>query len=708
MKPILHRDYETRSCADLRKVGAHVYSMHPTTDVIVAVFIVEIDGKEDETIIWRPGMPVPPAVLHAAKYGWTFAGHNSAFEQAIDRGVLGPRYGFPIIPDEQCDCTMARAAVQSIPQSLDGACKALGLKHQKDMDGHRLMLRMCKPRKPRKGEPTDAILWHETPAQIERLTQYCIDDVRAEISLGRALRPLSEGERKVWLLDQRMNNRGVQIDTAFVRRAKRVAEKTLQRLDEEMCHVTGGLVEKTTEIEGLKRLCHIYGVELRVDTKVRRNGEEYESEAADKEAILDLLDGDLPEKVRRALEIRLEAGKASVKKFERFEAYSSVDGRARGNVQYHAASPGRWAGRGIQLQNLVRAGLTKSDGSFEDVRRDIMELDSDAIELTYGPPLDLLSRMLRGSVIAAPGKKLIYGDYSNVEARGCAWASGQRDMVELFASGGKIYETTGAAIFGKTVEEVIEGHETQTNPMWRFIGKETVLGCGYGMGANAFIRNVKKKSRLVLDRDVAEKGIYGWREVNWRTVEYWRELENAAKAAIDDHGNIYTAGHVSFRKKGNWLQCRLPSGRILWYRRPTIEPKTEDLERYDAEMTQMNMAGYTVGNNHWQHVPKHRWAIHYWTVHPMTKQWCKVSTWGGKLLQNIIEGICRDFLAGAMLRLDDTGYDVILSVHDEVISETPQDFGSKDEFEQLMTVVPPWAQGFPLKAAVGSGTRYAK
>jgi DNA polymerase len=693
MKPILHRDYETRSAADLRKVGAHVYSMHETTDCIVAVYILEnTKGELSEPVIWYPGMPVPQIVKNVAAFGWTVAGHNSAFEQAIDRGVMGPRYGFPIIPDELCDCTLARAAVQAIPQSLDGACRALGLKYQKDMEGHRLMMRMCKPRKPRKFEDPKALLWHELPGQIERLTKYCISDVYAEIALGRALRPLSDTERKIWLLDQRLNNRGVQIDTKFVRRARKIAEDTLDRLDNEMKEVTGGLVKTTTDVENLKELCRMYRVPLRVDTKTRRNGEEYESEAADREAILDLLDTELPPTVRRALELRLEAGKASVKKFERFAAYSSVDGRARGNVQYHAASPGRWAGRGIQLQNLVRAGLTKAEGTFEEVRRDVMELDSEGLEIVYGPVLDLLSRMLRGSVIAAPGKKLIYGDYSNVEARGCAWASRQDDVVELFAKGGKIYEETGAAIFGMTVDEVLAGHNDKSNPMPRFIGKETVLGCGYGMGVAAFIKNVKKKSRLVLDRAVAEKGIGGWREKNWRNVLYWRELEEAAKSAIGDPGNAYGAGKVSFRKKGNWLQCRLPSGRILWYRRPTIEAKTADLEALADGET----------------VPEYRWAIHYWTVHPMTKQWCKVPTWGGKLLQNVIEGICRDFLAGAMLRLDDAGYDVILSVHDEVISEVPEDFGSEDEFKKLMTMVPEWAGGFPLKAETGSGTRYAK
>jgi len=449
----------------------------------------------------------------------------------------------------------------------------------------------------------------------------------------------------------------------------------------------------------------MYGVVLKVVTKTRTSGEEYETEAADKEAIEDLLEGDLPPNVRRALQIRLEAAKASVKKLERFEAYAGSDGRARGNVQYHAAAPGRWAGRGIQLQNMVRAGITKDEGGWESVCQDLKELDSDTFELMYGPPLGVISRMLRGAVVAAPGNVLYYGDYSNVEARGCAWAAGQDDAVALFASGGKIYEEMGAYICGLSVEEVIEGHVSGKNKLPRFIGKDTILGCGYGMGAAKFKAQAKKKAGVIIPDDLAARGVSGWRERHGRIVAYWKELENAAKAAISDPGQVYSAGqaisdtgqvyssgHVSFRKRGAWLQCRLPSGRILWYRRPTIEPKTEDLEAVDNP----------------RDVPEYRWAIHYWTVHPYTKQWCRVSTWGGKLLQNIIEGICRDFLAGAMLRLDAAGYSMILSVHAEAIAETDKDFGSVAEFKKLMTIVPPWAEGFPLKAEAGSGTRYAK
>jgi DNA polymerase bacteriophage-type len=683
---ILHRDYETRSACDLRKCGVHRYAEDPTTDVIVAVFIVEDeDGKFSEPIIWYPGEPPPPYVYQAADE-WIVAGHNSAFEQALDRGVLGPRYGFPIIPDEQVDCTLARCAIMGVPLALGQACAALKLRHRKDDAGHRLMMKMCKPK------THEPLTWHETPEQIKRLTEYCVADVYAEIGLGKALFPMSDNERLVWQLDQRMNNRGVQVDLDFVNVALGVVEQTIDRHNAEIRELTNGAVTKVTEVAKIKNWLQFdHGVELRIDAKIRRSGDEYEAEVIDKEAIEDLLEGldePLPAAARRVLEIRLAAGKSSVKKLQKFELQACSDGRTRGNLQYHGAQPGRWSGRGIQLQNVIRAGIKKEEGGYEEVAHALAELDVDLIELTYGNPIDLVSRMLRGLVIAAPGHKLIFGDYSNVEARACVWSARQKDQVELFANDGKIYETMGAAIFGLTVEEVIDGHKTGKNKLPRFIGKESVLGCGYGMGPAKFKAAVKKKSRIILPDEIAEKGVYGWREVNHRVVDYWRELENAARRAILKPGDVFQAGPFAYRRRGAWLQCRLPSGRIIWYCRPSIGPHVKDLADGKTEV-------------------RHD-VIHYWTQNSVTKRWEKTITWGGKLLQNCIEGLCRDFLAGAKLKLDAMGYTIVLSVHDEAIAEVPEDFGSVKEFLSVMTELPSWGRGFPLKAEGNEGWRYAK
>lgn len=704
---VLHRDYETRSTLDLKKVGAHVYAEHATTDVLVACFAFD----DEDPWPWFPGEDVPQSVREHIESGGIVAGHNAPFEAAIDRHIMGPRYGFPIPKIKQLDCTMARSAIQSIPLDLDRAAIAMGLREKKDKEGHRLMLRMCKPRAPRKGEDPNGIYWVDDEASLERLTQYCCQDIRAERDLDHALRPMTPEEREVWYLDQVMNNRGVMIDVAFVDAAAEFAARTSARADARMKQITGGAVEKATQVDRLKDFVKSHGVELKVVTKTRRNGEEYEAEAADKEAIEDLLAGELPGDpepwedqdeqgvVRQALQLRLDAGKSSVKKLDKFKLQRCADGAARGNLQYHAAGPGRWAGRGIQLQNLIRAGIDKRHGGWDAAMKDILELDDDTFELVWGPPLDTLSRMLRGAIIARPGHRLYFADYSQVEARGTVWSSKQRDMVQLFADGGKIYEEMAGFIFGLSVEEVIEGHENKTNLIPRFVGKEAILGCGYGIGPDAFRRNCKKKGKVILPHDVAYRAVHGWREKNWRVVEFWRELEDAARSAIEAPGKAFHAGPFSYRVKGRWLQCRLPSGRIIWYRRPSLKPDKRDLEALD------------VGEK----VPRYRWKIHYWGVNGVTKQWEEESTWGGKLLENCVQGMCRDLLAGAMLRHEAAGYSVVLSVHDEDISETPDKFGSVEEFVEIMTDIQDWAKGFsgfpvrmPVKAEGGTGYRYAK
>jgi DNA polymerase len=711
-EPVLHRDYETRSAADLKKVGAHAYAQHPTTDILVARWTLIDEHGETWKYRWRPAhfnggvaIPFPKPVADHITAGGAVEGHNAAFEAAIDKEISGPRYGWPVPALEQEHCTMARCAIQALPLDLARACKALGLTVEKDEAGHRLMLKMCKPRKPRKGEPTDTILWHEDPADLDRLELYCDRDTDAEIGLGNALRPMTAEQRRVWLLDQRINRRGVQIDLPFINRARVFAEETGLKLDARMAEVTGGAVDKTTQVDRLKEFVKAHGVELKIETKTRRNGEEYEAEIADKEAIEDLLAGELPnDVVRQALKLRLEGAKSSVKKLDKFKGQACSDGRARGTLQFHGAGPGRWAGRGIQLQNLPRAGVADTlskatakqlkalGGAWEVAARDMMELDTEGFELVWGPPLDLLSRMLRGAVIAAPGNKLYFADYAQIEARGTVWAAKQRDAVELFASGGKIYESMGADIFGLTIEEVIAGHESGKNKIPRFCGKEAILGCGYGIGPASFARNAKKKGKVILPFETAYKAVHGWREKNWRVVEYWRELEDAAKAAIESPGRVQWAGPFAYVVKGRWLLCRMPSGRVIYYRRPTIEPKAEDVEQLDTG----------------ESVPRYRWAIHYWGVNGITKQWEKESTWGGKLLENCIQGMCVDLLSNAQLNHEAAGYTPVLSVHDEGISETPADFGSVEEFVRIMTDIPAWARGLPVKAEGGSGLRYAK
>jgi DNA polymerase bacteriophage-type len=724
--PIIHRDYETRSELDLKKVGAHAYAEHPSTRIMVAVWIIE-HAKDDlsEPIIWLGDMEnyaASPAMPHTVaaliKNGATVVGHNAAFEDAIDTYHATPRLWWVKPQLENLDCTMARAAVQALPLDLDRLCAALRVTVRKDSAGRALMLKMCKPRSAVKGEDRSVVHWNYTPASHQRLARYCVTDVQAEIEVEHALRPLQDQERPIWRLDQVMNNRGVEIDLDFVRTARALVQRAMLRVNARLREVTGGAVDKVTQVERLKEFARAHGVEFKPIIKTRRNGEQYVTDAADKEAILDLLEmeededeeffgdddaltgipgksnidwkvGD-PPSVRAAFELRLEAGKSSLKKLDKF-VWQAPHGRARGNLQYHAAGPGRWGGRGIQLQNLVRKGISEP-GGWDQAYRDMRELSDEDFESVWGSVFDVVARMMRGALIAKPGYKLYFADYSNVEARGCVWSAKQEDMVRLFAEGGLIYEEMAASIFGLTVEEVLHLHTTKIDIIPRFVGKETILGCGYGMGPPAFQRNCKKKGRIILPIEICEQGVGGWRERNPRVMQLWYDLGDAARNAIESEGTVFQAGPFAYRKVGKWLQCRLPSGRLLWYRRPNFRPTDADFEEYDDG----------------QGVPRRLWKLHYWGVNSMTKQWQMETTWGGKLLENCVQGMCRDFLAGAMLRLEAEGYDPVLSVHDEAIAETPIDFGSVENFVDIMTRLPAWAQGFPLRAEGGEGFRYAK
>lgn len=671
----LHRDYETRSALDLRKHGSQVYAEHHTTDVIVACFAF----GDEEPWPWYPGEPPPPAVVKHIEEGGIVAGHNSLFEYAIDMHIMGPRYGFPVPKLEQCDCTLARSAIQALPLDLDRLAIALGLREKKDADGHRLMLRMCKPRKI---HPDGHIDWWDDADRVQRLTEYCKQDVRAERGADKILLPMTETERPVWLLDQKINLRGVRIDQGFVDEATVLAANAAQALDEEIEEVTGGAVTKASQVERIKDFAKSHGVVFKIVDKVRRNGEEYEAEAADKEALEDHLVGDdLPDVVRRVFEIRLDAGKSSTKKLTSFKKQTCVDGRARMTLQYGGAVRTlRWAGRGIQLQNLPRAGVDGKHGGWDEARRDMAELGIDMMELVWGPPLDLLSRMLRGALIADPGMELIGADYAQIEARASVWAARQLDAVQLFANDGLIYEEMGSFIFSVDVQEVIDGHKKKTDIIKRFVGKEAILGCGFGIGPSAFQRNCKKKGKILLPIETAEKAVYGWREKNPRVVALWYSMEDAARGAIEHPGSVNRAGPYAYRVVGNWLQCKLPSGRVLWYRRPALE--RDELRSKDA--------------------------ITYWELNGYTRQWAKERSWGGKLFENAIQATARDLLAASMLKLEAAGYPLVLTCHDENISEIPKGFGSEEEYVQIMINKPDWAKGLPVKAEGWRGPRYAK
>jgi DNA polymerase len=657
-----HIDFETRSTVDLRKTGVRPYVEHPDTDVWFCGWAID-DGPVQ---VWYPEDPLPDEFREALEDPDTMVvAHNAGFEWNVIEYVCVPRYGWPRVPHTRLDDTAARAAVMALPRSLDGASRAVGLDVEKDVDGRRLMLQMCKPRRFDGDEP----VWWDAPEKVERLAQYCVTDVEVERQLDKKLRRLTEPERALWELDFEINHvRGVRVDTQLVRKSGAVLNASLRSHDAALSKLTGGRVTAVSQIEPLRQWVLSRG---------------FETDTLDKAAVDALLSEDLDERTRAALTIRKEAGKTSTAKLKTFLAQTAADGRAYGALMYHGASTGRWTGSGIQLHNLPRPSMNK-----KAVRQAIDVLRSnrpigetmETLEFLFGPVPTVLSDCLRGMLIPSEGTRFIVSDFSNIEGRGAAWLAGQEAKLDIFRANGPVYERMGSIIFGVPLEEVTK------ESIARFVGKQAELGCGYGMGWSKFQQSCASFGQTLTD-ELCQHSVETFRKVNNKLVQLWADLEEAATLAVQDPGTAYRIpnGKIAFQchRKRHYMVCKLPSGRYLYYIRPRIE-ETE------------TPWGAT------------RDALTYETTNSYTRKWSRVSTFGGKLTENVVQAIARDMLAEAMMRLETAGYRVVLTVHDEIVAEAPHGFGSQEEFDRIMSEVPVWAEGFPVAVEGFEADRYRK
>lgn len=665
-------DYETRSEADLKLIGTYEYAFHPTTDVWVMAWAFD----DDEPELWRPSWTglhdgrLNDELVEFIVKGGELRAWNANFERLISNAVMRQRYGFPRAPLPQWFDTAADAAALALPRRLEHAAVALGLPQQKDDAGRRLMLQMTKPRKPTKNDPR---VWWDEPEKQVRLGEYCAQDVRVERAVYQRVRLLPESERELYLLDQAVNDRGVLIDVPLVEAAQRIVVRGVAEANAELNDLSCGEIARVTNVADMGAWVRAAGVDV---------------ENLRKDTVRDLLAGgeDLPGDVQRVLELRQQAGKSSTAKLTSMLSHASrFDDRARGSLLYHAAGTGRWAGKGIQPQNFTRPdeAIVGKNGANIDELIELIEADEYEELIRRHPPLLIIAALLRSMLIATDGHDLCGGDFSNIEARLVAWFAGQENLVELFATGGKVYETMGAFIFGVTLDEVLaEGKGSYK----RQVGKNTILGCGFGMGGPTFCRQALRQTGIVIPEEVGQSAVTGYRTLYSRVPDAWYDVERAAKKAIQNPGKSYRClrdGNVLFTVRGQFLWCRLPSGRLLAYAKPDIRPRLTPW----GEMKD---------------------SIAYMGVHPITKQWKRQGAYGGMLFENIVQATARDLMAGAMLRVEKAGYPVVLTVHDEVVAEPREDFGSTEEYVSLMREVPEWARGLPVAVDGWRGKRYTK
>lgn len=691
----LHLDVESRSVVDLPKANAYVYFDHPSTDLWLAAWAF----GDDEPKLWFPGDPCPPEIVEHVRAGGLVACWNAAFERLAWRKLLTPKYGWPEPSLEQFRCVMAQGYAATLPGKLEQAALALGIEEQKDNTGYRIMLQMSKPRRPRKDEDPDGIYWWEDPEKLKKLGMYCLQDVRTEVAAFNRLPPLCASEQALWFLDQRMNDLGVSIDVPLCHQAKDVVKVATDRLNKEMVQVTDWSVRGVGNVSELIAY-------------IKERGLDANSVAKDQ--IIELLvRDDLTPDVRRALEIRQEGSKTSTAKINAMLARVQVDKRMRGNLQFHGANTGRWAARGAQLQNLPRPIIR---GDLAPVIGDLKKGSAELLEVLYGPALTVVSDCIRGMIVAPKGQKLISADFSQIEARMTAWMAGQSDKVEAFArydrrEGADIYTVEAGAIY------VVSPKSISKDDPRRQVGKVSVLSLGFGGGPAAFAKMAKNynvdigeahdsvmSSASAANIEAAEKAWtergkrtgmsqrkwltaelikLAWRQANPRIPEFWKAVEDGAIEAVQNPGSVVDVGAVRYRKAGSWLFCRLPSGRCIAYAYPDVALKETP---WGAKLP----------------------AMRFWGVDSFTKKWSRQEFYGGLGFQNIVQAAARDVMSEAMTRAEQAGFPPILTVHDEIVSETEHDFGNVEQFCGLMSQVPTWAAGCPIAAEGWEGPRYRK
>lgn len=664
-KGVLCVDIETSSLCDIKQ-GSWAYSLHRTT-IVYCVSFGYAEGPERFYVhTWEPGDELEQVeeLVGFIRAGGRLLAHNAGFEKSIWTNILAPAYGFPMFEPGQWADTQTLGLAINMPFALEGLCKALGTPIKKDEEGNKLMKAMAKPKVDKK---TGAIEYDQDPLHVARLIEYCELDVRATLSAYFRLPPLSVDEKLVAAVDERINERGVYLDQVFAGQCLDVVDRRAHELANETFEATGAWLANATSTPALKKWLKDRGVKLPMVARKTKKGMT-KSETADRNTVLKLLeDRELPADVRAVLDNRVEANKAtSLAKLKRVKTMVGGDGRLRYALQYCGAHTGRWTSSGLQVHNLPKNRMEPGESAL--VHEVLTQGSLEGLKMAVDRPLDAVSQSLRSVIAAPPGRELIAADYSAIEARVIAWLAGQGDVLALFEEGRDVY--------------VDAAHKAgSTN---RQLGKVCVLALGYGMGALKFVGTAAGWG-IVLSLKEGRAIQKAWREGNPYIVQFWRELEDAARDAIENPGRQFRVGSfLTALVHKNVLLLRLPSGRCIRYMRPKIVPTIKKIKTVDDD-------GNVVERE------MHTNEIRFWTMGKDKKRMERESTYGGKLAENVTQAVSRDLLAAALVRIDPVEpYDLVMHVHDSIAAEVPAGGGNVQEFCYLMEERPKWARGLPI------------
>ena len=639
-KHVLSIDLETYSDVDLGSCGVYRYV---EGDFHILLFAYAFDDEDVRVVDMACGETLPKSVVDAIfdenviKAAW-----NAQFE----RTCLSQYFGVRLSPDSW-QCSMVWSASLSLPLKLKTAAEVLKTGEQKDDAGERLIKYFSVPCRPTKtnGGRTRNLPEHDMEGW-QRFKSYCLQDVRTERDIRHKLEafPLKDSEWDFYHMDQRINDRGVRIDRTLVEQAITCDQMLSEEMTKRAYELTG--LENPNSVSQLKGWLEERGIEI--DSLGKK----------DVAAMIKEIDkGGLDQEALDMLKLRLQMAKSSVKKYQAADRYICKDGRAHGLFQFSGANrTQRWAGRGIQLQNLPQNHISTLQEA-----RDLVKLGCfDMVESIYGNTPDILSQLIRTMLIPKEGSMFVVADFSAIEARVLAWLAGEEWVLDAFRKGQDLYCTVASQMFHKpVVKHGINGELRQK-------GKIATLACGYGGSSGALI------SMGALEQGLTESElpdiIESWRSANPKIVKFWWDVEKAAIDTVKDHQER-TVRNVGFQFSANTLWIVLPSGRRLAYIKPRLQP---------------NRFG--------------RMAITYEGLNAANK-WSRGETYSGKLVENITQSTARDLLAEAMWRMEQKGLDIVAHIHDEVVLEVPKNSVTVEDVTRIMNENPSWAVGLPLSSA---------
>lgn len=673
-------DFETASSCDLKKAGAWRYAEDPTTEILCASWGPPGANRANTWSPYIDDLYVNTEAFEALRAlasdpSCTFIAFNVQFEKAIWRKIMMPVYDMPDIPNSRWHDIQASCAMRVLPQNLDEAVNALRLPFVKDKDGSRFTIALSKPNK--QGQ------LDRCAASITRVVDYCEDDIRAEIGLHTRLGWLPAGERSVWLMNQRMNERGLRIDIPLVKQMQTIVDLASAPLIGEFATLTG---LKMTQVDKVKKWCDGQGYpipNLQKETLAKILGTPLEDEDGDEFAPEDSDEGGadedqapvaLPPAVRRALHIRQLIGSASIKKLARMEACVCEDGRARGLVQYHGTGPGRSAGRLLQPHNFPR-GTLDNPPPIDQIVDALMTGDPDYVEMVIGsPPVETVVSSLRHCLISDADRLFVVGDYAGIQARTVLAVAGQHDKCQLMADGLDIYCDMATQIYKFPVIKKLHPKQRQT-------GKNSVLGLGFQMGPPKFKLKYADDETLDFCKEVVRVYRKEWAP---KVPFLWYGLQDAATATVHDR-IPHEAFGVEYRLEDGWLTARLPSGRKMWYFDPIPIRKAMPWDPADV-----------------------RQAFTYKAKKMGVMR--TIDAFGGQLTENVIMGIERDVMETAKRKCELNGFPISLEVHDEIVAEPLIQDADEKAFEQIMLDVEPWVKHIRIPVAVETwvGPRYKK